>query len=170
MQDIEKIRQLLFQLAVQEPYMGEEIPIRWIQFEHAMVEEAANNKSYATLDEVSHLRPFVCFTTSILTIYMYICCQKSVWQVWPVSSYIKCLTQKPKRLCWAKGASNPQHQNHEVLTIHDVLQETILLKSKFNPPETSLSKFELEVQKFVMSPMWVGTHAGSCVTHCIYSI
>ena len=53
MQDLEQIRQEIFDLAAQESYMGEEIPIRWIQFEHAMFEDAANNRCYATLDEVS---------------------------------------------------------------------------------------------------------------------
>ena len=53
MQDLEQIRKEIFHLAAQESYMGEEIPIRWIQFEHAMLEDAANDKFYATLDEVS---------------------------------------------------------------------------------------------------------------------
>ncbi|XP_072021658.1 uncharacterized protein [Amphiura filiformis] len=45
------LRTDLTEIALQEPYMGERIPVRWLQFESVLLEQAAKKTHYITFEE-----------------------------------------------------------------------------------------------------------------------
>ncbi|XP_072045430.1 uncharacterized protein [Amphiura filiformis] len=48
---LKDLRMHICDILLKEPYMGERIPVRWLQFERALMEQAAKNTHYITLDE-----------------------------------------------------------------------------------------------------------------------
>ena len=47
------LREHIASIALNEPYMGEKIPIRWLQFEGSLAEMAARERHYISLTQVS---------------------------------------------------------------------------------------------------------------------
>ena len=49
---IQLLRTHVYEIALNEPYMGEQIPIRWLLFEKSLLELAAKDICYITLEQV----------------------------------------------------------------------------------------------------------------------
>lgn len=49
------LREQIQKSALQEPYMGEQIPTRWIQFEHIITQLVENANNYACVDQITDL-------------------------------------------------------------------------------------------------------------------
>ena len=52
LKSVNDLREHIASVALNEPYMGEKIPIRWLQFEGSLAEKAANEIHHITLTQV----------------------------------------------------------------------------------------------------------------------
>ena len=53
------MREHIATIALNEPYMGEKIPIRWLQFERSLTEMAADETHYISLTQVGPIVFFI---------------------------------------------------------------------------------------------------------------
>lgn len=51
---IMQLKEDIERVAGQQPYMGEQMPIRWLRFEQELTEKADSGTNYASLNQVRH--------------------------------------------------------------------------------------------------------------------
>lgn len=49
---IGELRKVIKEAAIEEPYMGEQMPIRWLRFEQEMAKLVAEDTTHASFDQV----------------------------------------------------------------------------------------------------------------------
>ena len=49
---IGELRKVIKEAAIEEPYMGEQMPIRWLRFEQEMAKLVAEDTTHASYDQV----------------------------------------------------------------------------------------------------------------------
>ena len=59
-QSLHALRMHISEIAMKEPYMGERIPIRWLQLESSLLQMAANKMHYISLQQVSSVQRHKC--------------------------------------------------------------------------------------------------------------
>ena len=65
LQFIVQLRKHMAEIALEQPYMGEEVPIRWLQFEGNLAEMAAEKTHYISFKQVNN----VCKCNNSTTFY-----------------------------------------------------------------------------------------------------
>ena len=68
-----RLRNHIEDVTMEEPYMGEEIPIRWLLFEQSVLDAVKSGTKYLDLDEVWHKAPvsFHCPIVSFVIIFSF---------------------------------------------------------------------------------------------------
>ena len=52
-----RLRNHIEDVAMEEPYIGEDIPLRWLLFEQSVLDAVKSGTKYLDLDEVWHKEP-----------------------------------------------------------------------------------------------------------------
>ena len=70
---IKQLCRKIEEVSCQEPYMGERMPIRWIQFEQQVQKLVAQGFNYASYDQVILLNSYISYHSMLVLLVIFVC-------------------------------------------------------------------------------------------------